>query len=139
MSLLSLPVLVVRKTARAVSRSCSTQHRTLAAVPLLVVTSIISLANARTVYAAPATLHMPVTAIYANVRMVKFMLRNDSNMLLKLKVGDNEMTLLPGKSIDVKLAPGQQIIAEETTATNKAGTVLTTAIPGMDGATVSVR
>jgi len=98
-----------------------------------------TLVSAQAVYAAPTAVHSPVNAIYSNAKLVKFTLRNDSSAPLKLKVGDNEMTLLPGKPVDVKLATGQQIVAVETTATNQAGTVLATAMPGMDGATVSVR
>jgi len=104
-----------------------------------VMVMVVTLVSAQTVYAVSTAVYTPVNAIYANAKMVNFMLRNDSNVPLKLKVGDKEITLLPGKPVDVKLAPGQQIIAEETTATNKAGAVLVTAIPGMDGATVSVR
>jgi hypothetical protein len=98
-----------------------------------------SLVSASAVYAAPTSVHTPVNAIYSNVKMVNFTLRNDSSAPLKVKVGDNEMTLLPGKPVSVKLATGQQIVAVETTASNQAGAVLATAIPGLDGATVSVR
>jgi hypothetical protein len=100
-----------------------------------------SLVSASAVYAAPASVRTPVNAIYSNAngKLVKFSLRNDSSVPLKLKVGDQEMTLAPGKPVDVKLAVGQTVIAEETTATNKAGDVLATAFDGLNGATVSVR
>lgn len=48
MSLLSLPILVARKAARAVTCSRSTQHKTLAAAALLTITSLASAANAQT-------------------------------------------------------------------------------------------
>jgi len=48
MSFLSLPILVARKTASAVSRSRSTQRKSFAAAALLTITSIASLANAQT-------------------------------------------------------------------------------------------
>jgi len=70
---------------------------------------------------------------------VKFSLRNVSSAPLKVKVGDNEMTLLPNKPVDVSLSVGQQIVAVEETASNKAGTILATAMPELNGATVSVR
>ena len=98
-----------------------------------------SVVSTQAVYAASTSVHTPVNAIYSNAKMVKFTLRNDSSAPLKVKVGDTEMTLQQGKPVDVKLATGQQIIAVETTATNQAGAVLATAIPGLDGATVSVR
>ena len=63
-----------------------------------------TLVSAQAVYAAPTAVHSPVNAIYANAKLVKFTLRNDSSAPLKLKVGDNEMTLLPGKPVDVMTA-----------------------------------
>jgi len=100
-----------------------------------------SLVSASAVYAAPAAVRTPVNAIYSNThgKLVKFSLRNDSSAPLKLMVGDKEMTLAPGKPVAVELASGQKIVAEETTATNKAGDVLATAFDGLNGATVSVR
>jgi hypothetical protein len=98
-----------------------------------------SLVSAQAVYAAPTAVRVPVNAIYSNVKMVKFTLRNDSSAPLKVKVGDNEMTLQPGAPVSVSLSVGQQIVAVETTAANKAGDVLATAIVGLSGATVSVR
>jgi hypothetical protein len=98
-----------------------------------------SVISTQAVYAAPTSIHTPVNAIYSNAKMVNFTLRNDSSAPLKVMVGNNEMTLQPGKPVNVKLATGQTIVAEETTASNQAGAVLATAIPGLDGATVSVR
>jgi hypothetical protein len=98
-----------------------------------------SLVSAQAVYAAPTSVKVPVNAIFSNSKMVKFTLRNDSSAPLKLKVGDAEMTLLPGKPVAVKLAAGQTVVALEATTSNPAGTVLATAMDGMDGATISVR
>jgi hypothetical protein len=97
-----------------------------------------TLVGAQAVYAAPVAFHTPVNAMYASGKMVKFTLLNDSKAPMKVKVGDAEMTLAPGKPVDVKLAVGQQIVNEEATATNKAGVVLATAIAELDGATISV-
>jgi hypothetical protein len=100
-----------------------------------------TLVSTQAVYAAPATVRTPVNAIYSNThgKLIKFSLRNDSSAPVKLMVGDKEMTLEPGKPVAVQLAEGQKIVAEETTATNKAGDVLATAFDGLNGATVSVR
>ena len=98
-----------------------------------------TLVSAQAVYAAPTAVHTPVNAIYAKVKIVKFSLRNVSSAPLKVKFGDNEMTLLPNKPVDVSLSVGQQIVAVEETASNKAGTILATAMPELNGATVSVR
>jgi hypothetical protein len=98
-----------------------------------------ALVSTQAVYAAPTAVHTPVNAIYSNAKMVKFTLRNDSAAPLKLKVGNDDLTLEPGKPVSVSLQVGQQVIAEEATANNKAGAVLTTVIPELNGATVAVR
>jgi hypothetical protein len=98
-----------------------------------------SLVSAQAVYAAPTTIHTPVNAIFAKVKLVKFTLRNDTAAPLKLKAGDNEMTLMPGKTLDLKLASGQQIVAVEASASYAAGAVITTVSDQLDGSTLALR
>ena len=45
--------------------------------------------------------------------MVKFSVRNRLDAPIKVKTGDTEMTLAPGKDVPVKLAIGAQLVAEE--------------------------
>jgi len=94
--------------------------------------------STQAVYAAPTAVHSPVNAIYSKVKLVKFSLRNDTSAPLKLKIGDNVVTLLPGKPVDVKLADGKQIIAVETTASYDAGSVVAIAAEQLDGTTVAI-
>ncbi len=59
------------------------------------------------VYAAPLTaLRVPVHAMGKNKQMVSFHLRNDSADPLVVKAGSQEMTLEPGKPVDVSLKIG---------------------------------
>jgi hypothetical protein len=99
-----------------------------------------SLASTPAVFAAPFGFggHTPVNAA-PKVKNVKFTLRNDSTSPIKVKIGDQEMTLAPGKPVDVKAASGLTVVSEEASATNPAGTVLATVTDVMGGATVVVR
>jgi len=98
-----------------------------------------TLVSAQAVYAAPTAVHNPVNAIYVKVKLIKFTLRNDSSAPLKLKIGSNEVTLLPGKPLDVKVPDGQQIIAVDSTTNYAAGDVVATAADQLDGTTVAIR
>ena len=98
-----------------------------------------SLVSAQAMYAAPAAVHAPVNAIFAKVKFVKFTLRNDSAAPLKLKAGDTEVTLQPGKTVDVKLTEGQQIVAVETSPNYAAGAVITTVSDQLNGTTLALR
>ena len=98
-----------------------------------------SLVSAQAMYAAPAAIHAPVNAIFAKGKFVKFTLRNDSAAPLKLKAGDTELTLLPGKPVDVKLTEGQQIVAVEASPNYAAGAVITTVSDQLNGTTLALR
>jgi len=96
------------------------------------------LMSTQAVYAAPTAVHSPVNAIYSKVKLVKFSLRNDTSAPLKLKIGSNEVTLLPGKPLDVKVPDGQQIVAVDTTSNYAGGDVIATAAEQLDGTTVAI-
>lgn len=93
-----------------------------------------------TVYAAPR-IHsdVPGRVKTGKTKLVSFQLRNDSKQPLKVKVGDQELTLVPGKATAVKLASGTTIVAEETTADITAGSVLATVNPAFSNATVALK
>jgi hypothetical protein len=93
-----------------------------------------------TVYAAPkGASDVPARAKATNGKLVKFHLRNDSKTPLKVKVGDAEMTLIPGKETPVKAAEGTTIVAEETTPEFAAGSVLATVSDGLSDATIALK
>jgi hypothetical protein len=94
-----------------------------------------------TVYAAPrAALHpSDVQAKVGKQKMVRFQLRNDSKAPIKVKAGDQELTLEPGKPQQVKLPEGTTVVAEETTPDFAAGTVLATVSPNLTDATLALK
>jgi len=98
-----------------------------------------TLASTPAVFAAPYGGAATTVNAAAKGHAVKFMVRNDSASAMKLKVGDQEVTLAAGATIGVKASVGQTISTLEASASNPAGTVLATVIDGIDGATVVVR
>jgi hypothetical protein len=95
------------------------------------------------VYASPLTaVHIPVQAKLgktAKAKMVSLNLRNDSAAPIKVKAGDNEMTLAPGKLAAVKVAEGATIIAVEATPSFPAGAVLATVSSSLSQATLALK
>jgi hypothetical protein len=99
-----------------------------------------SLLAAPAVYAAPAGVQSPLHAMFRNqTKSVKLNLRNDSGAVIELKVNDQIMTLEAGKSLDLKLPVGTKIIANNTTPSHPAGSLITEVIKEQDGATVTIR
>jgi hypothetical protein len=93
-----------------------------------------------TVYAAPMTaFNVPVQAKMGKTKLVTLQLRNDSSQPLKVKAGDSEMTLEPGKVTQVKLAAGTTIVAEETTPSFAAGTVVATVTSDLSHVTIALK
>lgn len=91
-----------------------------------------------TVHAAPRAASDVQTRV-SNGKLVKFDLRNDSKETLKIKAGDQEMTLVPGKTVHVKLPAGTALVAEETTPDFAAGSVLATVSTDLSNATIALK
>jgi hypothetical protein len=89
-------------------------------------------------YAAPVAVHAPIYAMFGTAKTVKFNLRNDSKEVLKVKAGDAEMTLAPGKTVSVKLPVGTTVVAQEQTQKYHAGEVLTVVSHALDDSTVTL-
>jgi hypothetical protein len=92
------------------------------------------------VYAAPTTsIHAPVHALFSTPHKVSLTLRNDGQESLKLKAGDQELTLKPGEDATVKVLDGEKVIAETASANHTAGEVIVTASNELNGATVRIK
>lgn len=92
------------------------------------------------VYAAPLTaLHVPVQAMGKNKQMVSFHLRNDSAAPLIVKAGSQEMTLDPGKPVDVTLKVGDTVTIAKSTKQFAEGTVIATVNPDLKDTTIALR
>ena len=94
---------------------------------------------AEALYAAPVAVPISVHAMFGKTKMVSFNLRNDTATPLKLKAGDNPMTIDAGKTMNVKLPAGTSITTEEATANHPAGTVITQVSGDLSGVTISVK
>jgi hypothetical protein len=107
---------------------------------LAVVAVAMSLLASPAVYAAPAGVHSPLHAMFGNpTKPVKINLRNESGAVIELKINDQVMTLEAGKSLDLKLAIGTRILANNTTPTHPAGSLITEICKQHDGATINIR
>ena len=111
-------------------------NRRLIASTLLVAASLLSASSA---FASTTTIHAPVNAFFgAKSNLIKFTVRNDSASEVKLKAADSEVTIAPGKSADMKVANGTQVIAVAGTS-HDAGSVIATVSDALKGNTLVVR
>jgi hypothetical protein len=92
------------------------------------------------VYAAPASISSPVHTMFAKTKSttVKLNLRNDSGAAMEVKVGDQVMTLDPGKPVTLKLEVGTRIVANTATPNHPAGSLIEEVIKDHDGATIVI-
>lgn len=92
-------------------------------------------------FAAPLTaLRVPVHAKMGKQKdMVKFHLRNDSKEPMTIKAGTQEMTLEPGKPVDVTLKVGDTVTVAKTTEKFQEGAVLATVSQDLRDTTIAVR
>jgi hypothetical protein len=89
--------------------------------------------------AAPAAGNGPLHAVLNVGKTIKFSLRNDTKVSMKVMAGETEITLAPGKSVSVKLATGTKIVSEQATETVPAGSVLTVVTNALDDATLAIK
>ena len=106
---------------------------------LAVSIALVGLAGSSKVYAAPANIDLPVHAIFAKAQTVKFSVRNDSKAAIELKVGEQVMTLAPGKSLALKVAIGTTVLANASVGNYHAGDVLAQASKEMDDTVLALR
>src|ERR1700722_1532528 len=91
-------------------------------------------------YAAPAGVQSPLHSMFRNqTKSIKLSVRNDSSVVIELKVNDQIMTLEAGKALDLKVPVGTRILANNTTPNHPAGSLIAEVIKNQDGATISIR
>ena len=98
----------------------------------------VSILTTEAMYAAPVAIYSPMHAMYSTEKLVKFNVHNATNTPIKVKAGDTEMTLPPGKDVAVKLAIGAQIVVQEASTHYTEGTVVTTVSSALSDATVKL-
>jgi hypothetical protein len=99
----------------------------------------LSLIAGQAVYASPVAVHSPVHATFGHPKTISFTVRNDAAQSMKLKAGDQEMTLAAGKTLSVKLPVGVSVVLLEATASTEAGKVLITVAPELQDAIVGLK
>jgi hypothetical protein len=97
------------------------------------------LCTTTTSFASPLASHIPMNAKVGKVKTVSLSLRNDGAAPIKVKAGANEMTINPGQTSEAKLAIGDQIVAEEGSKDNAAGTVIAVIAEQLSHSTIVLR
>lgn len=88
--------------------------------------------------ASHASIFHPVHASLMKAATVKFSLRNDSSSDIQLRAGDDTMTLVSGKTLNLKLPVGTRITAAADTSAHKAGELVVEVASSLNGATVAI-
>lgn len=70
---------------------------------------------------------------------VKLSLRNDSGAPMEVKVGEQVMTLDPGKLVTLNLEVGTRIVANSATPNHAAGSLIEEVIKDHNNATIVIR
>jgi hypothetical protein len=91
------------------------------------------------VYAAPNNVPSTVRVAYSKTKTVKVALRNDSSSQMQLKVGEEVVSLDPGKTVAVKVPVGTRIVVNEATSTHQAGELIAEATTALDNSTVAIK
>jgi hypothetical protein len=91
------------------------------------------------VYAAPTNVPSPVRIAYSKTQTVKVALRNDSGTQMQLKVGEQIVSLDPGKTVAVKIPVGTRIVVNAATPKHPAGELIAEVTTALDNATVAIK
>lgn len=95
--------------------------------PLFLTAGIaLSLLSGPAVYASPVTIASPLHALLGRSKsdLVKCKLRNDTGVKMDVKVGDQAMTLDPGKPVNLEVPVGTRIVAANDTPGHEAGSLI---------------
>ena len=101
--------------------------------------SVLSLSAVGSLHAAPLGIfrHAPSEKQSAG-KMISFNIRNDSKQTMVLKAGDQQYTVEPGKSTNLKAQEGSDVLTVNGTAHEAAGTVLTKVTKQLQGNTLAI-
>ncbi|WP_158786920.1 hypothetical protein [Granulicella sp. L46] len=84
----------------------------------------VSIMTSQAMYAAPLAMRTPMHAMFGRDKVVKFALHNATDTPIKVKTGDAEVTLPPGKDVPFKLPVGSKVVVEEGTGHYMPGIVI---------------
>ncbi len=119
------------------SRICEkeeTNMKRLSVVTAMVLSA--SLLTSEAMFAMPLAVHAPVHAMLSGQKLVKFNVHNATTAPIKVKAGDAELTLPPGKDVPLKLPVGSKVVVEEASTHYPVGNVLTVVSNDLSEATL---
>jgi hypothetical protein len=96
----------------------------------------VSILSSEAMYAMPMAVHSPVHAMLSGQKLVKFNVHNATTAPIKVKAGDAEMTLPPGKDVPLKLPVGSKVVVQEASTHYTQGNVLTVVSSDLNEATL---
>lgn len=106
---------------------------------LSVVTAMVlgvSILSSEAMYAAPVAIYSPMHAMYSTGKLVKFNVHNATTAPIKVKAGDADVTLPPGKDVPLKLPVGSKVVVQEASTHYSEGSVLTVVSDDLSEATL---
>lgn len=115
------------------------KRTTLIASAVVATSLFLSQAAVSSAYAATASVHGPIHAMFSKTKIVSLSLRNDSGTPIELKVGEDVMTLAIGKTVDLKLAVGTRILSTQQTPKHAANSLITQVSTDLNGATIAIK
>jgi hypothetical protein len=98
-----------------------------------------SLLASEAMYAAPVARYSPMHAMYSREKLVKFNVRNATDTPIKVKAGDLEATLPPGKDVPFKLPVGAKVVVQEASTHYAPGSVVTEVYPELNDSTLILK
>ena len=98
----------------------------------------VSILTSEAMFAAPLAVHTPVHAMFSKDKLVKFNLRNTTDAPIKVKAGDTDVTLLPGKDVPMTLPVGTKIVVQEASTHYTEGSLLTVVSSALNNSTVKL-
>jgi hypothetical protein len=91
------------------------------------------------VYAAASDVPTPVRVSFSKGQNVKVALRNDSGSPMQLKVGEQVVSLDPGKTVAMKVPVGTRIVMNSATSTHPAGELIAEVNSSLDNTTLAIK
>jgi hypothetical protein len=98
----------------------------------------VSILTSEAMFAAPLAVHTPVHAMFSRDKLVKFNLHNGADAPIKVKAGDMDVTLPPGKDVPMKLPVGAKIVVEEASTHYTEGSVVTVVSSELSDSTIKL-
>ena len=107
---------------------------------LMAVFAMAVVGTSEAMYASSLTaVQVPVHAMFGHDKVVHFGVKNETLSALKLKCGEELVSVEPGQTAKVKLPVGTKVTFVEATGPHAAGELLAEAAGQLNGTTISVR